>query len=158
MSNCFIPDDYSSHLSLRQTELAIKKVKDFFERDLAIELNLTRVTAPLFVPAGTGLNDNLNGVERPVDFDTDGAPFNNVLKSIEEKPEYSFLTNTAMYLVEPGVLKDMKKNRKIDFPDFIRGEQENGKKIGIYSVAEEDWLDMGQMSELEKMRIRLYGE
>ncbi len=78
--------------------------------------------------------------------------------SIEEKPEYSFLTNTAMYVVEPSVLKDMKKNEKIDFPEFIRLEKEKGKKIGVYTVKEDDWLDMGQMSELEKMRIRLYGE
>ena len=81
-----------------------------------------------------------------------------VLTSIEEKPEFSFLTNTAMYLIEPSVLKDMKKNTRIDFPDFIKEEKEKGKKIGVYTVDEDDWLDMGQMSELEKMRIRLYGE
>ena len=81
-----------------------------------------------------------------------------VLSSIEEKPEFSFLTNTAMYVVEPSVLKDMKKNTRIDFPDFIKEEKEKGKKIGVYTVKEDDWLDMGQMSELEKMRIRLYGE
>ncbi|MBQ6334444.1 MAG: NTP transferase domain-containing protein [Erysipelotrichaceae bacterium] len=81
-----------------------------------------------------------------------------VLDSIEEKPEYSFLTNTAMYIVEPVVLKDLKKNVRIDFPDIIRMEKEKGRKIGVYTVEEEDWLDMGQMSELEKMRIRLYGE
>ena len=49
MSHCTIPEGYTSHLSLRETELAIKKVKDFFERDLSIELNLTRVSAPLAV-------------------------------------------------------------------------------------------------------------
>ena len=49
--------------------MAIKKVKDFFERDLAIQLNLTRVSAPLFVRSDSGLNDTLNGVERPVAFD-----------------------------------------------------------------------------------------
>ena len=49
MRNLIIPKDYKSLLSLRQTEVAIKKVKDFFERDLAIQLNLTRVSAPLFV-------------------------------------------------------------------------------------------------------------
>ena len=81
-----------------------------------------------------------------------------VLTSIEEKPEFSFLTNTAMYVVEPSVLKDMKKNVRVDFPDFVKEEKEKGKKIGVYTVKEEDWLDMGQMSELEKMRIRLYGE
>ena len=66
----FIPENYKSLLDIRQTELAIKKVKDFFERDLAIGLNLTRVSAPLFVSPKSGLNDNLNGVERPVSFDT----------------------------------------------------------------------------------------
>ena len=65
----YIPEDYVPHLSLRDTEIAIKKVKDFFERDLAIELNLTRVSAPLFVDTESGLNDNLNGTERPVSFD-----------------------------------------------------------------------------------------
>ncbi len=65
-----IPKDYKSLLDIRQTEVAIKKVKDFFERDLAIGLNLTRVSAPLFVSHESGLNDNLNGVERPVSFDT----------------------------------------------------------------------------------------
>ena len=64
-----IPEGYRSILTLKQTELAIKKVKDFFERDLAVVLNLTRVSAPVFVESGSGLNDNLNGVERPVSFD-----------------------------------------------------------------------------------------
>lgn len=69
MYNLFIPEGYKSVLTPRQTQLAIKKVKDFFERDLAIQLNLTRVSAPLFVEKNSGLNDNLNGVERPVSFD-----------------------------------------------------------------------------------------
>lgn len=64
-----IPDGYDPLLDIRHTEVAIKKVKDFFERDLSIQLNLTRVSAPLFVKTGTGLNDTLNGVERPVKFD-----------------------------------------------------------------------------------------
>jgi len=82
----------------------------------------------------------------------------NGLDSIEEKPELSFLTNTAMYVVEPSVLKDMKKNERVDFPDIVKMEKENGKKIGVYTVEEDEWLDMGQMPELEKMRIRLYGD
>ncbi len=64
-----IPDGYRSIFDLRQTQVAIKKVKDFFERDLAIQLNLTRVSAPLFVERSSGLNDTLNGTERPVGFD-----------------------------------------------------------------------------------------
>lgn len=63
-----IPQDYKAILDLKETEIAIKKVKDFFEKALSKSLNLTRVSAPLFVKGETGLNDNLNGVERPVDF------------------------------------------------------------------------------------------
>ncbi|WP_413111508.1 aspartate--ammonia ligase [Thaumasiovibrio sp. DFM-14] len=63
------PTNYSSPLSLRDTEVAIKKLKDYFESALAYELYLTRVSAPLFVKPETGLNDNLNGTERPVSFD-----------------------------------------------------------------------------------------
>ena len=73
-----VPEGYRSLLSQRQTQLAIKKVKDFFERDLAIQLNLTRVSAPLFVDAKSGLNDTLNGVERPVSFDIKGIDTGNV--------------------------------------------------------------------------------
>lgn len=64
-----VPDHYQSPLDIRETEVAIKLIKDYFERELASQLNLTRVSAPLFVRPETGLNDNLNGVERPVSFD-----------------------------------------------------------------------------------------
>ena len=64
-----IPKSYRSALDVRQTQIAIKEVKDYFERALAKHLNLTRVSAPLFVTPESGLNDNLNGVERPVSFD-----------------------------------------------------------------------------------------
>ena len=77
---------------------------------------------------------------------------------IKEKPEFSFLTNTAMYVVEPKVLDDIENERRIDFPQIIEFQREKGRKIGVYPVGESEWLDMGQMSELEKMRIRLYGE
>lgn len=60
---------YKSKLDLQETELAIKALKDHFESTLAAKLNLTRVSAPLFVLPQTGLNDNLNGTERPVAFD-----------------------------------------------------------------------------------------
>lgn len=60
---------YQSPLGILETEIAIKQVKDFFEKKLSETLNLTRVSAPLFVRPETGLNDNLNGVERPVAFD-----------------------------------------------------------------------------------------
>jgi len=63
-----LPSGYRPSLSVMETQIAIKKIKDFFERELANELSLTRVTAPLFVLPQTGLNDNLNGVERAVSF------------------------------------------------------------------------------------------
>ena len=64
-----IPKHYKSKNSLIETEVHIKKIKDFFEQALAEKLCLTRVSAPLFVEPNTGINDNLNGVERPVSFD-----------------------------------------------------------------------------------------
>ena len=68
MGKITIPEGYHSTLSIKDTEKAIKRVKDFFERELATQLNLKRVSAPLFVFPESGLNDNLNGIERPVKF------------------------------------------------------------------------------------------
>lgn len=68
VKNLFIPKDYDPILDLLNTEQAIKIVKDFFQSSLSSELRLRRVTAPLFVLKGTGLNDDLNGIERPVSF------------------------------------------------------------------------------------------
>lgn len=68
MKSLIIPEHYQSELNLHDTQVAIKTVKDFFQRNLAERLNLLRVSAPLFVTPDSGLNDNLNGVERPVSF------------------------------------------------------------------------------------------
>lgn len=68
MGQIIIPEGYTPLLNLKETQIAIKRVKDFFQRELAAELNLKRVSAPLFVSPESGLNDNLNGVERPVSF------------------------------------------------------------------------------------------
>ena len=67
--NVTLPDNYKSILDLRRTQQAIKFLKDTFERELAKALHLNRVSAPLFVDPNSGLNDNLNGVERPVSFE-----------------------------------------------------------------------------------------
>lgn len=69
MSNFLLPKNYKSELNLYDTQIAIKTVKDFFQTLLAERLHLLRVSAPLFVAPESGLNDNLNGVERPVAFD-----------------------------------------------------------------------------------------
>ena len=68
MEHIVVPKGYKSPQSIKDTEKAIKEVKDYFERALADALGLTRVSAPLFVWPASGLNDNLNGVERPVKF------------------------------------------------------------------------------------------
>ncbi len=65
---CRIPENHQSILDVKETEKAIKLIKDFFQINLAEALNLERVTAPLFVKAGTGINDDLKGVERPISF------------------------------------------------------------------------------------------
>ena len=68
MSKLIIPNSYKASLSLQQTEIAIKKIKDFFLSSISTELRLRRVTAPLFVLKGLGMNDDLSGTERPVTF------------------------------------------------------------------------------------------
>ena len=72
MKNLVIPKDYKSALDLDATEKAIKFIKDQFQTQLASELKLRRVTAPMIVMKGTGLNDDLNGIERPVAFPVKG--------------------------------------------------------------------------------------
>jgi len=73
MSTSFVlPEHYSPLLGIREVESAIKDIKDFFQAQLADALHLTRVTAPLFVRSGTGVNDDLNGLERPVSFRVKG--------------------------------------------------------------------------------------
>lgn len=68
MASLILPPGYRSLLDVKQTETAIKQIKDFFQLNLSTELRLRRVTAPLFLEKGTGVNDDLNGVERPVSF------------------------------------------------------------------------------------------
>ena len=83
---------------------------------------------------------------------------NGTLESMKEKPLMSFLTNTGIYIVEPEVIEDMKDDIEIGFPDVVEMERAKGKRVAVYPVSDKDWMDMGQFSELEKMRIRLYGE
>lgn len=83
---------------------------------------------------------------------------NGAIQTMKEKPELSFLTNTGMYIVEPEVVEEMVPDVPISFPDIIKAQMEKGKNVAAYPVSENDWLDMGQLSELKKMRERLYGE
>ncbi len=106
-----IPEGYKSALSLRQTQEAIKKVKDFFERDLAIQLGLTRVTAPIFVDADSGLNDNLNGYERPVGFDLPAGEKMQIVHSLAKwkrmaLAQYGFEVDEGLYTDMNAIRRD----------------------------------------------------
>lgn len=83
---------------------------------------------------------------------------NGKIESMREKPEFSFLTNTGIYILEPEVIDEIGDNEKIGFPDVVERVRKKGKNVSIYPISEKDWLDMGQLEELEKMRKRLYGE
>ena len=72
MSELITPKEYTPVISSLETQRAIKKIKDYFQQELAYGLNLRRVSAPLFVDPKTGLNDNLSGIERRVNFTLKG--------------------------------------------------------------------------------------
>lgn len=77
------------------------------------------------------------------------------IEEMKEKPEYSFFTNTGMYIVEPKVIDELEENTAIGFPEIIEKYKLAGEKIGVYPISEHSWLDMGQLDEMEKMRKRL---
>ncbi|XJZ27085.1 sugar phosphate nucleotidyltransferase [Bacillota bacterium Lsc_1132] len=77
------------------------------------------------------------------------------IEEMKEKPEFSFFTNTGMYIVEPKVIDELEENTSIGFPDIIEKYKKAGEKIGVYPISEHSWLDMGQLDEMEKMRKRL---
>ena len=121
MSNLTIPEGYVSALSIKETQHAIKYIKDHFERQLAKQLNLTRVSAPLFVIPSSGLNDNLNGVERPVSFEIKdlGGETVEVVHSLAKwkrmaLKEYGFVYGEGLYTDMKGIL-----GVKGVFPGFI---------------------------------------
>ena len=83
---------------------------------------------------------------------------NGIIEQMREKPELSFLTNTSIYIVEPEVIEKIPDNTSITFPEVIQALMDRGEKAAVFPVNESEWLDMGQLSELEKMRERLYGK
>lgn len=80
---------------------------------------------------------------------------NGKIVSMEEKPCFSFLTNTGCYIVEPEVIDSLESNKMIGFPDIIEQYKMSGKNVGAYPIDGDKWMDMGQIDELEKMRKRL---
>lgn len=116
-SNLILPEGYRSLLTLRQTQIAIKKVKDFFQSNLAVELNLTRVTAPLFVSADSGLNDNLNGVERPVNFDLYSGDHLEIVHSLAKWKRMAL--GRYGFAMHEGLYTDMNAIRRDEMTDNV---------------------------------------
>jgi len=77
------------------------------------------------------------------------------IESMQEKPEMSFFTNTGCYIVEPDVIEELDYNVPIDFPDIMARYKQQGRRIGVYPIGENAWLDMGQIEELENMKKKL---
>ncbi len=77
------------------------------------------------------------------------------LKAIREKPQYDFLVNTGMYLLEPQVLKLIPEDVCFNMTDLIRKVQESGLKVGIFPVSEKSWIDVGQLSEYKEIINKL---
>jgi len=129
MSNIIKPVNYRALLDMKQTELGIKLIKDFFQQNLSTELRLRRVTAPLFVLKGLGINDDLNGVERPVSFPIKdlGDAEAEVVHSLAKWKRLSL----AEYQIEPGygIYTDM---------NAIRADEELDNLHSLY-VDQWDW-------------------
>ena len=129
MSKLTIPKDYFSIIDLKQTELGIKSIKDFFQSTLSSELRLRRVTAPLFVEKGTGINDDLTGVERAVEFPIKDMG-NISAEIVHSLAKWKRLT-LAEYKIEKGygIYTDM---------NAIRADEELGNMHSLY-VDQWDW-------------------
>ncbi len=113
MEQLTIPQGYRSPLTIRETEVAIKEIKDHFERSLAKSLHLTRVSAPFFVRPESGMNDNLNGTERPVSFgikEQDDAPAEIVHSLAKWKryalKHYDFHSGEGLYTDMSAIRRD----------------------------------------------------
>ncbi len=119
MENLKIPADYRSELNLHDTQIAIKTVKDFFQSMLSEHLNLLRVTAPIFVDPSSGLNDNLNGVERPVSFEIKHENDRNaeIVHSLAKWKRYAL--KKYGFEVGEGLYTDMNAIRRDEEPDNI---------------------------------------
>lgn len=119
MDHLIIPKDYEPKLNLHDTQIAIKTLKDFFQGLLGLRLNLSRVSAPLFVDPLSGLNDNLNGVERPVAFDIreqDGREAE-VVQSLAKWKRYAL--KKYGFACGEGLYTDMNAIRRDEITDNI---------------------------------------
>lgn len=169
MEHLIIPKDYHSELDLHDTQVAIKTVKDFFQNLLSLRLNLQRVSAPLFVDPNSGLNDNLNGTERPVRFgikEQDDKPAEIVHSLAKWKryalKKYGFSMGEGLYTDMNAIRRDedtdnihsifvdqwdwekiiSKEDRTLDFlKDTIRNVYKVLRKTEKYMAIQYDYIE-----------------
>lgn len=131
MSKLYIPKGYKSNLNLHDTQVGIKIVKDFFQTELSNALGLLRISAPTFVNKKSGLNDNLNGVERPVEFDTkDGDMIGEVVHSLAKWKRYAL--KRYGFQEGEGIYTDMvaiRRDEELDNIHSIYVDQWDWEKI-----------------------------
>lgn len=134
-----IPANYDPHMSVRETQEAIKYIRDTFQKELGKEMNLERISAPLFVEKKSGLNDNLNGVERPVQFDIAALPGETVevVHSLAKWKrmalyEYNFKPGEGLYTNMNAIRRDEELDNlhscyvdQWDWEKVIRKEERN---------------------------------
>jgi aspartate--ammonia ligase len=129
MSRLVIPKGYHAKLTIKETEEAIKLLKDYFERRLGNELNLKRVSSPLFVRPETGLNDNLNGMEKPVTFQIKDSQSTSV-EVVHSLAKWKRMALKRYgFSVGEGIYTDM---------NAIRAEEDLGNLHSVY-VDQWDW-------------------
>jgi aspartate--ammonia ligase len=146
MSKLQLPTSYHSLLSLQETEQGIKAIKDFFQAGLAAQLRLRRVTAPLFVRSGLGINDDLNGVERPVRFAI-GDMGDAQAEIVQSLAKWKRLT-LAEYRIPPGygIYTDM---------NAIRPDEELDNIHSLY-VDQWDWEAVMRSEDRTAAYLRRY--
>ncbi len=138
-----IPNDYKSDLTLQETEFAIKLVKDYFQQNLAEKLNLSRVSAPLFLIPESGLNDDLNGVERPVEFDC--LAFSGKVQIIHSLAKWKRMAlHRYQFNIGEGLYTDM---------NAIRRDEELDNIHSIY-VDQWDWEKIINKSDRNKNTLK----
>ncbi len=137
-----IPSSYKPKLSVYETQKAIDYIKRTFQMNLAIELNLRRVSAPLFVRENSGLNDNLNGVERPVKFDVPAVgEYAEVVHSLAKWKRLAL--KRYDFFVGKGIYTDMnaiRRDEEIDNIHSVYVDQWDWEKVIDRSMRNEEYL------------------
>ena len=147
--------EYTSKLSLMDTQIAIKYVKDSFQKELVKKLNLLRVTAPLFVLSKTGLNDNLNGVESPVNFTVNCINENvEIVHSLAKWKrmalgKYGFKENSGLYTDMNAIRKD----EELDYIHSLYVDQWDWERV----IRKEDRTYKYLQSIVNKIYSCIYG-